>query len=198
MLKYGAILLLAIAGGLGVLAATQNWYVLHLAQAAGHPDPLPVPGSHAAPALTALSLAGLALAGALALAGRLIRIVLAVLAALLGLCVLISAIGAMSNPAATGIAVVTKATGVGGDAQVVRLISSVDASAWPVVAVVSGALFVLLGVAVVVTGSRWPGTSHRYEAVRLAPSNRPANARDAAIDDWDELTRGDDPTDSVD
>jgi uncharacterized membrane protein (TIGR02234 family) len=75
------------------------------------------------------------------------------------------------------------------------------ATPWPVVAIVGGALVVLAGVAVLVTGTRWPASSRRYGGARLvddtagttAVAERPAS--DRAIDDWDGLSRGDDPTD---
>jgi hypothetical protein len=74
---------------------------------------------------------------------------------------------------------------------------------------IAGILGVLAGLAVAVTSNRWPGSSKRYQAVRFAPADPesdlpvqhsadhrppPENARDAAIDTWDDLSRGDDPT----
>ena len=60
----------------------------------------------------------------------------------------------------------------------------------------------LAGIAVLVTGTRWPTSSRRYRAARLADADEVAGhdagrrraASDRAIDDWDELSRGDDPT----
>ncbi len=63
-------------------------------------------------------------------------------------------------------------------------------------------LLVLAGVAVLVTGTRWPSSSRRYRAARLEDADEPVEAgaegraaSDRAIDDWDDLSRGDDPTD---
>ncbi|MGW9629371.1 Trp biosynthesis-associated membrane protein [Agromyces sp. NPDC055520] len=106
------------------------------------------------------------------------------------------------------------------------------ATFWPVLAIVGGALLVLAGLAVLVTGGRWPASSRRYRDSRMAADRvaddgtigggeaggstggstaaggstritgsaagagrdaRPAS--DRAIDDWDGLSRGDDPTD---
>src|SRR5680860_302447 len=71
---------------------------------------------------------------------------------------------------------------------------------WPFVALFSGLLMALVGVGIVVTAGRWPGPTTRYQSVRLEPV-RPVGADVAgqaaprdAVDDWDELSRGDDPT----
>lgn len=211
-LKYSVLALFVLAAALGTISATQTWYTFHLTAATGHPEPIAVPGSNAAPALTALALTGIALAGALALAGRFARIVLGVLGLVLGGCVLAEAIGVMSSPAAAGIGAITKATGVAGDAAVEHLVDSVATTGWPAAAVVSGALFLIAGAATLITGRAWPGSSRKYQATRFAPVATDADpeyaapagrtrtapeepsARDIAIDDWDELTRGDDPT----
>ncbi|WP_308468816.1 Trp biosynthesis-associated membrane protein [Rathayibacter soli] len=221
--KYGIVLVIIAASALALLAATQTWYTVQLTADANHSAGIDVPGSMAAPALTALSIAGLALALALAISGRLGRIVLTVLGLLVGGSVILSAVTAIANPPATVIATVTKATGIAGETSVTRLIGSVDASFWPVAALIGGILIVLAGLAVAITGHRWPSSSHRYDSVRFVATDaeadpdrdarsdaaggagssgstahpeRPpaANARDAAIDTWDDLSRGEDPT----
>jgi hypothetical protein len=78
------------------------------------------------------------------------------------------------------------------------------------------------GIAVLLTQHRWPGPTTRYQAVRLAPVDPPAHTRPGAatgavsdgasepeseppaaepaaprsdsIGDWDDLSRGEDPT----
>jgi len=209
-------LLAIVAGsGLALLASTQTWSTLHLKAAAGHQAVVTVQGSAAAPALTALALAGLALVAALAIAGRLIRIVLGVLGILIGVSVLLSALSAVTDPVQAAAPAVTAATGVAGRASVAHLVSRVDASFWPWFAIVGGALLILCSLAVLVTSDRWPGPSKRYQAVRFEPTAEshphgdeaadanpdaaadaapPAAGRDAAIDSWDELSRGEDPT----
>ncbi|MFC4244614.1 Trp biosynthesis-associated membrane protein [Gryllotalpicola reticulitermitis] len=202
-LKLGTILAVLIGAGLGLAGATQTWYTITLTARAGHFAPLAVDGSTAAPALTALSLAGLALALALAIAGRLARLVIGVIGILLGVCLIIASVG---NPAHTaGVRdAISKATGIAGTASVNALIGHASASIWPAAALVGGALVVLGSLAAVVTGRLWPGGSRRYDAVRFEDAEGPASARpsrtpaprpgDSAVDDWDELTRGEDPT----
>lgn len=207
-IKMSVILAIILAGALGMLSSTQSWYVLHLSETADHPAGLDVPGTTAAPALTALSLAAIAMAAALAIAGRLIRFVLGVLGIIIGACILLSAIAAMANPIDSGTPVITSVTGISGETSTRALVESFDSSFWPALALIAGTLAIVGGLAVIVTGSRWPGGSKRYQAVSFEPaahgetkqSDEPAAHEDAqtrkdeAIDNWDELSRGDDPT----
>ncbi|NNC10568.1 Trp biosynthesis-associated membrane protein [Planctomonas sp. JC2975] len=217
-IKYSVILVAVLASALVLTASTQTWYTLHLTAASGHSGTLTVSGADAAPAIAALSLAGVAFGGALALAGRVLRYVLAVLGIVLAASIIGSVASAMVDPAATGITVVTKATGIAGDAGVRAVIAGADATAWPAVALVAGIVLALAAIAAAVTAHRWPTASRRYGATQdasapihqddsaanaedddqLSAADQRARARDAAIDDWDELSRGDDPTDTDD
>jgi uncharacterized membrane protein (TIGR02234 family) len=202
-LKLYTILAVVVGAGLGLAAATQTWYTVTIKASAGHFTPVVVSGSTAAPALTALSLAGLALALALAIAGRLARYIIGVIGVLLGVCVVIASVGNPEHTAGVRGAIST-ATGIAGDKSISALIGHADATLWPATALVGGVIVGLGSLAAVVTGARWPGGSRRYDAVRFeetegeasdharrTPAPRPG---DAQIDDWDELSRGDDPT----
>ncbi|WP_168203716.1 Trp biosynthesis-associated membrane protein [Humibacter ginsenosidimutans] len=210
-LKYGAILLAVIASALVLTASTQTWYTLHLTATSGHAGTLTVAGSAAAPAVAALSLAGVAFGAALALAGRILRYVLAVLGLVLSASIIGSTASAIGDPIGSGITVVTNATGVAGDASVRAIIARADATAWPALALAGGIALLLATVLVVATGHLWPVSSRRYGATEdassdkhaepsddddehLSAADQRARARDAAIGDWDELSRGDDPT----
>jgi len=182
----------AIAG-LSMLAWTGSWFAVRLASAQSAPpagSEVAVTGGTAAPALIALSLAGLAIVAALALAGRAFRAVLAVLHALIGACVLLSAILALADPLKASAPALTKATGIAGTASLRTLVSSVESSPWPWVAIASGVLAVALGILILVTGRRWPASSRRY--TRFAAED----GRHSAVDDWDELSEGIDPTET--
>lgn len=192
-----------VGAGLALLSWSQAWYELELADAAaqGSGDAIAVPGSVASPALAALGLAGLALAAALAIAGPGIRIVLGVLEILLGGCVLLAAGISLGDPVAAVAPAVTDATGVSGTGPTAELVAAANPTAWPAAAVAGGVLLVVAGIAVLVTGTRWPASSRRYRGARLADADdsrsvgdRERAASDRAIDDWDELSRGDDPT----
>ena len=237
--KYSTMLLLLVGSGLALLSATQAWFVVGLTDTADHSTTISVAGSVAAPALTALALAGVALTAALAIAGPVFRIVLALLGVLLGVSVLISAITALSDAVRASSSAITTATGVAGDASIHRLVHAVGVQFWPWPAVVAGVLVILASAAVVVFSRVWPGPSRKYQtrfagedgrsaedvfADATAPgaaeephdhdtladadtaaaddagrvsTDEPGPAtldRDTAIDSWDELTRGDDPT----
>ncbi len=197
--KLVAILGILVGSGLALLSWSQVWYTATLVDGAtaGSASTLDVGGRTASPALSALALAGLALAGALTIAGPLIRIVLGLLAALLGGSVVLAASLAIADPVAAVSSAVADATGVAGAEPTAELVADVVSSPWPAVAVAGGVVVLLAGLAVVVTGRAWP-TSRRYGGgVRMAADgSTPGPASDRAVDAWDDLSRGDDPTEA--
>ncbi|MEF3403859.1 Trp biosynthesis-associated membrane protein [Agromyces sp. CCNWLW203] len=204
-MKLPAIVATVAGAGLVLLSWSQTWFdlLIEASTTGGTGEPVAVTGSVASPALAALGLAGLALVAALAIAGPGIRFVLGVLEVLLGGCVLLAAGLSLADPVASVSPAVTDATGVAGAAPTADLVASVTATVWPVLALVGGALLVLAGIAVLVTGTRWPASSRRYSDSRMAadgtaPAVDERPASDRAIDDWDGLSRGDDPTDPDD
>ena len=193
------ILILAViaASGLALLAWTQVWASLRLAADGDPQQVLDVTGTIAAPGLTALALAGLALAGALTIAGVLIRIVLGLLEILLGVSVILSAALALTDPIGASAAAVTTATGIAGTDSTRSAVSSAALTVWPYLALAAGILMVAVGVVICVTARRWPGPTKRYETTRFEPVTDAATGQTRprdAVDDWDGLTRGDDPT----
>lgn len=201
-MKLPAMVATVVGAGLVLLSWSQTWFdlLIEASSTGGTGEPIAVTGSIASPALAALGLAGLALVAALAIAGPGIRFVLGLLEVLLGGCVLLAASLSLADPIAAVSPAVTDATGVAGAAPTAELVASVTATIWPVLAIVGGVLLVLAGLAVLVTGGRWPASSRRYSDSRMAAdgtttaaAERPAS--DRAIDDWDGLSRGDDPTD---
>lgn len=203
-LKLGHILVVLAASGLALLAWTQVWVNAGVGQSGSALQILEVSGSTAAPGVTALALAGLALAGALSIAGPVIRVVLGVLEVLLGFSVSLSALLAITDPAAASAGAVTDATGISGADSVVDAVVTAAVTPWPFVALLAGVVMAGAGIGVLVTARRWPGPTSRYQAVRFE-SAEPAGAADAdgsgpaapttdAVDDWDGLSRGEDPT----
>jgi len=196
-LKTLLILAVIAASGLALLAWTQVWAQVRLAAGGGTQQVLDVAGSVAAPGLTALALAGLALAGALTIAGVVIRTVLGLLEVLLGASVMLSAALALWNPIGASSAAVTAATGIAGPESTRNAVDTATLTAWPFVALAAGLAMVLIGLTVCVSARRWPGATKRYDSTRLEPvagsSDDSTRPRDA-VDDWDGLTRGDDPT----
>lgn len=179
-------LLLIVAGGLfgalTLIAWTQPWFGLTLTSGQN----LSVAGQVAAPPLSALGLASLALVAALSIAGRVLRHVLGALEVLIGVLATGSAVAALSNPVAASVPTVTDAVGESGADAVAALVASVSVGVWPYLAIVLGALSALVGVAVLVTARRWPGPTKKYET-------GPAEAATPA-GTWDALSEGRDPT----
>ncbi|WP_430646389.1 Trp biosynthesis-associated membrane protein [Agromyces sp. GXS1127] len=199
-MKLPAILGILAGSGLALLSWSQTWYSATLVDgaAAGAATTLEVGGQAASPALSALALTGLALAGALTIAGPVIRIVLGLLAAALGGCIVLAAALAIADPVAAVSSTVADATGVAGADSTADLVAEVVASPWPVVAVVGGALVVLAGLAVVATARAWPTSRRHGGGVRVAADDgSPVPASDRAVDAWDDLSRGEDPTDGA-
>ena len=178
------LLLLASVVLAGVIFAawTQTWYTIDVAL----PKPVLVDGTIAAPAMTALALAELVLVLALAIAGRFFRVVLAVIQALVGVAIIASAATSIADPLTASSSAISKATGITGRNYG---LSPVQMSAWPVLSLIAGVLLILVAAAILVLARTWPNsTSRKY--TRMAE----ANAERTAVDDWDSLSVGDDPT----
>jgi hypothetical protein len=181
-LKLTLVVAGVLLGALVLLSWTQAWFDLLLVD----DQQLAVAGQAAAPALSALGLAALALAAALSIAGRVVRLVLGVVETAIGVLVVVTAVAAVGDPVGASASTITDATGVSGAESVAALVVSATASAWPWLAVVTGALLALAGIAVLLTSPRWPGPARKYEAA--------AGDVDSPAGTWDALSEGDDPT----
>ncbi|OCG75721.1 Trp biosynthesis-associated membrane protein [Microbacterium sediminis] len=181
-----SVLLLLAGGAVLMIGSTQTWFTAELSDAS-----LPVSGAAAAPVLQPLTLAVLALALVLALAGTVLRYVLGLLANLLGF-VLIVMIGriAFTPPVSAVASTVTEHTGLAGEEAVSELVRSIVATPWPVLSLVAAALVVLGGATVISTARHWKRSGRRYETAHAAPADGPLDA----IDSWDDLSHGQDPT----
>jgi uncharacterized membrane protein (TIGR02234 family) len=168
------------------LAWSQTWFLLRLSGAE-----VPVPGAVAGGALLPLALASLALVAALALAGPFFRVVLGVLDALLGVCVVAVSVWALSDPVRASLPVLVDATGFTADEQAfLDEIASTVTLPWPFVGLAGGVLMILTGIAIAVTSRAWPTSGAKYSRTRLETPDG------TAIHDWDALSEGDDPTTS--
>lgn len=203
-MKLVALVVAILGAGLALLSWSQTWFDLELSDAVtSRPgEQIAVPGSVASPALAALGLAGFALVAALAIAGPAIRVLLAGLEVILGGCVLLAAGLSLGDPISAVSPAVTEASGVSGSGPTADLVAAAAPTVWPAAALAGGVLFVVGGVVVLATGARWSASARRYRSPRLveADAGGPVVAHgraasDRAIDHWDELSRGDDPTD---
>ncbi|WBU38637.1 Trp biosynthesis-associated membrane protein [Homoserinibacter sp. YIM 151385] len=207
------LVLLALSGSV-MLAWSQPWFLLRLAG-----QEVDVDGQTAAGALAPLALSGLLVVPALAIAGPAFRVVLGVLQALLGVCIAIQAQVSLGDPVAASAGLVAELTGDGGADAARRLTESAAPTPWPLVALAAGIALVAAGFAVAATSRAWPSSARRYQPVRFAPvdgeapegvpvaEDGPAARADRAsegvrdrresraVEDWDALSGGDDPTD---
>ena len=166
------------------LAWSQTWFLLRLSGVE-----LPVPGAVAGGALLPLALASLALVAALALAGPFFRVVLGVLDALLGVCVLSVSIWALSDPVRAALPILVDSTGISGEGTLLGMVASAPATPWPFIALVLGVIMIMTGLGIAATSRAWPTSGAKYSRTRAETPDG------TAIHDWDALSEGDDPTD---
>ena len=181
--------LVLLAGGLAsaalVLAAwTQSWAEVTLTDG----RELSVRGQDAAPALSGIALAAVALVAALMIARPRLRIVLGAVQLALGAlaaAVVAPLVFSMDSLERASWSVVTEATGVAGGAASSQ-VQMLGGTAWPIVAFWGAVLLGLVGLVVAATSRRWPAPTTKYEAAAQKPDS------DAGA--WDALSEGDDPT----
>ena len=191
-----AVLAALAAGAVGVISSTQTWLVVILDDGARHE--LAVSGAAAVPVLAPLSLAVLALGAALSIVGLILRYVFGVLtvaiAATLGF---LSAQVAFATPVAAVASTVTAATGITGAEAVDALVATVVATPWPAVTLAATVVLLAAGALILVTARTWGASGRRYES-DAAPTATDAGVAASrphdAIDSWDDLSRGTDPT----
>lgn len=182
-----------LAGGIGIISSTQVWATVQRADAG---ESLSVTGSVIYPLLAPLSLAVLALGAALSIAGLVLRHVIAVLGLGAGVTLLVGTAPLIGSPPLSAVApAVTKATGLGGEASLSEVVDAITPTPWPVFALIAWILLAMSSIYVLATARRWPAGGRRYRAASEAAhhSTGPLDA----VDSWDELSHGTDPTDSA-
>lgn len=198
-----------LVAGLVMLSWTQTWFTVHLDHTAAVVKTVDADGATVVPQYTAVAIASLALFLAMTIAGRVVRVVLAVVQVLLGVAVVVSGVTALSDPVAAARSAIGSVAGVSDLGAVRRVVTGVDVSLWPVVGIIGGVLAALLGVAVLFLQRSWPGPSRKYgdaatpgSATAAGVAGGPASGPDAvrrpvvrdAVVDWDDLSAGVDPT----
>lgn len=202
-----ALLALLALGGIALATTSATWVSTEVATALRPDVPVVATGAEAAPVVGAAALVLLACGPALALTGPAGRYVVLVVAALSGAGVAAGALAVAADPSAAGTAAAAAAAGV------TELAGPVALSPWPWTTAVAGALALLVAVAAAFSARRWPAASRRHERDPARAGSRPVgpgasgprpagpasapapprNEPDPA-DDWDALTRGEDPT----
>lgn len=176
-------------GVVALIGSTQSWLIVTLTEGAS--EPLIVAGADALAPLAPLSLAACALAAAISIVGLVLRYVFGVLTVLCGLAFAVpAALIALSPPTGAVAGTITAATGLAGHAAVSGLIAAIVTTPWPAIVSVAGAVLTLAGVYILITARGWGRGGRRYRTASETPSEP---TRDA-IDSWDDLSRGTDPT----
>ncbi|MET3204359.1 MULTISPECIES: Trp biosynthesis-associated membrane protein [unclassified Arthrobacter] len=185
-----AVLALAVFG-----ATTQTWITVSLdanqvGQVAGDQNTLPVQGSKAATAVTALAVVALAGGLAASIAGKFARWVIIALIVLASVGIIAAAATVLADPLGAAQGSIAAATGVtGGHAEVA-------VTAFPVLAVAAATLLALAALLIIPAGRHWKSRTKYDAATYGAPAGSAAAATGPVdeIDGWDRLSRGDDPT----
>ncbi|MFE1645027.1 Trp biosynthesis-associated membrane protein [Microbacterium sp. P01] len=187
-----SVVAIVLVGAMGVISSTQTWLVVTLSD--GAVQDLTVAGAAAVPVLAPLSLAVLALGAALSIVGTVMRFVFGALTVAIALLLgWLTTVVAFTLPTAAVAATVTEATGISGQDAVAGLVVSTSSTPWPAITLVLWLLLAAAGVFTLVTAHRWRGTGRRYRTDVENADAAASRPRDA-IDSWDDLSRGDDPT----
>lgn len=192
-----SVLAILLAGAMAVISSTQTWLVVTL-QDGDHAELL-VTGAAAVPVLAPLGLAVLALGAALSIVGTVLRYAFGVLTVLIGgLLGYLSATIVLSAPVAAVASTVTTATGITGLSGVAALVSTITPTPWPALTLAVSALLLASGVFALATARSWRGSGRKYQSdssTRTRADREPAAPRRFdAVDSWDDLSRGSDPT----
>ncbi|MGZ0710878.1 Trp biosynthesis-associated membrane protein (plasmid) [Coraliomargarita sp. W4R53] len=193
--RFLAVSVIIFCGALGVISATQTW--LHVALVEGGNNDLVVPGAGAVVVLAPLSLAVLALGVALTIVGTALRYAFGVLTVVIGgVLAWLSGVVALEQPTSAIVGTVTEATGISGEAAVAVLVATVTATAWPMITMIVYGVLVATGMFTIATARSWKGSSRRFQTddtTTTSAGNDSSRPHDA-IDSWDDLSRGADPT----
>ncbi|MEV7630859.1 Trp biosynthesis-associated membrane protein [Microbacterium sp. NPDC089318] len=182
-----------LAGGIGIISSTQVWATVQRADAG---EALNVTGAVIYPLLAPLSLAVLALGAALSIAGPVLRHLLALLGLGASLALILGTLPLVGSAPLSAVApAVTEATGLGGQESMRDVVADVSSTPWPVIALLCWAVLALASAFVLATARRWPAGGRRYRSASEA-THRSTGPLDA-VDSWDELSHGTDPTDTA-
>ncbi|PRB72202.1 Trp biosynthesis-associated membrane protein [Arthrobacter sp. MYb213] len=180
--------LLGVLGALlGLWTATRTWITVDVESGTVQVPQIVVDGSTAAASVTAVCVAVLAGALALLIAGKIARYIIGVITVLAGASVITSGISTLANPQAAATSAVAEATGLTTSA------GDYAVSVWPTITVLAGVIIVLQGLLVLVISGRWKKSS-KYDRKVSTAGQPPADPQSRGISDWEQLSKGEDPT----
>ncbi|WP_435744843.1 Trp biosynthesis-associated membrane protein [Microbacterium sp. PMB16] len=179
-----------LAGAIGIISSTQTWLTVERADAG---EAILVPGASALVLLAPLSLAVLALGAALSIAAKVVRLVFGVLAGVASVFLGWSTLQVLLTAPLSAVApAVTEATGLAGGDALSDVVQAIVPSAWPAIALVGWVILLAASVVVLLTWRGWKtgGRRYRTDTAEHTPHEGPVDA----VDSWDDLSRGTDPT----
>ncbi len=181
-----------IVGALGLVLVLTSLPTWGRAEGRGTADPVPITlaGTDAVPAVPSAGLVVIVAALVLGLSGRATRIVAVVGAAFAGVLAGWSSLAFLRNPEPPLVSAAGEAT------RVREIVGAVELTPWPVVAIVVAVVVVIVAVVLPWQFGRWSAVGRRYERGGTDPSaaSGPRSPRVRAMDDWDAIGRGDDPS----
>ncbi|MCK0115793.1 tryptophan-associated transmembrane protein [Isoptericola sp. CG 20/1183] len=185
-----AVVLLLVLGGAAFAVSAPVWLRTTVATALEPEVVVEVPGTTAAPAVSAAAFVVLAGALAATLAGRVARWVALAAVGLAGVTVAVGAAAVLRDVRAPAVSAAADAAGV------TTLTSPVEVTPWPWLTVVVGVAVVAAAVLAALGSPSWSGGGTRHERAptgRDAPTG-PVDRDPDAQADWDALSRGTDPS----
>lgn len=187
MTRARTVLLVVLLGGALFGLSLLTWVRADAATTLG-PVPVAVQGSQAAPVAPSAALAVVVAGLALGLSGRVVRFLAAGVAVLAALIMWVAVLAVLRDP-------LPAARAAAGDVGGVREVEGlVRVTPWPWVVLVLASVTVLLAAVLPLRAGVWAPVARRYERPGVATSAGPSGAERTSRDDWDALTRGDDPS----
>lgn len=185
------VVLLAIAGGIVLLAAGRAEWITGTVDGVAGPVRDSALGTEAAPGLAGLALVAMAAAIAATTSGRVARwISLTILGLVAAGVAALSVRAIVDAPHVLGSAAATHSGGTA------TLEATGTATDWPWIAIIAALILLLALVGGVVGGRQWGGLGRKYERPVVDPdAGSVSGERGERVDsDWDRVTLGDDPS----
>jgi len=183
---------LAMVGVLGALlgfwSATRTWITVDVAASSVQIPQIVIDGAKAAGSVTAVCVVVLAGSLALLIAGKVARYIIAALSLLAGVAAIAAGAGALGDPQAVAATAVAEATGLAQNA------GDYTVTAWPVMAIIAGALMALQAVLVFVFARQWPTKASKYDRQAAKNATAAKDPSSRSIANWEQLSAGEDPT----
>ncbi|MEV7609022.1 Trp biosynthesis-associated membrane protein [Microbacterium sp. NPDC089320] len=179
-----------LSGAIGIISSTQTWLTVARTDAG---EAILVPGASALPLLAPLSLAVLALGIALSIVGPVLRLIFGILGGAASLFLGWTTLQLLlTEPLSAVGPTVTETTGLAGSAAIADVVAGIELSAWPVMTLIGWIILLAASLVVLITWRGWKrgGRRYRTDAAHVAATTGPVDA----IDSWDDLSRGTDPT----